>query len=54
LKNDSLEAFISYSRKDGEFVSQLQTHLAASRFDTWRDTNDLRAGDRWPQIRRRD
>ncbi len=44
------KGFLSYSRQDTAFVSQLEAHLlAAAQFDTWRDVHSLRAGDRWPR-----
>jgi hypothetical protein len=43
------KAFISYSRQDAEFVSQMQAHLLAAQFDIWRDVHGLNAGDRWPR-----
>jgi len=44
------KGFLSHSRQDAAFVSQLEAHLlAAAQFDTWRDVHSLRAGDRWPR-----
>jgi len=43
------QAFISYSRQDDAFVSQLQSHLLAAHFDTFRDIHNLHVGDRWPR-----
>ncbi len=43
------KGFLSYSRQDAAFVSQLETHLLAAQFDTWCDVHSLRAGGRWPR-----
>ncbi len=43
------KGFISYSRQDAAFVSQLEADLLAAQFDPWRDVHSLRAGDRWPR-----
>ena len=42
------KAFLSYSRQDEAFVSQMESGLAEAKFDVWRDVHSLRAGDRWP------
>lgn len=41
------ETFISYSRKDSEFVSQLLTQLKKASIDPWFDLEDLRPATDW-------
>ena len=44
--------FISYTHQadqDVAFASQLADYLRKTQFETWRDSDDLRAGDRWPR-----
>ncbi len=48
-ENSLSEAFISYSRTDGDFVSTLENELSGAGFHEWRDVHGLRAGDRWPR-----
>lgn len=43
------KGFISYSSQDAGFVSQLEASLKRAQFDTWRDVQSLRAGERWPR-----
>ena len=39
--------FVSYSRKDKEFVRKIVTALEASNFDIWIDLDDLPKGEDW-------
>ena len=39
--------FISYSRKDIDFVRKLAADLEKASFDVWWDITDLRGGDEW-------
>ncbi|MEO8609438.1 MAG: TIR domain-containing protein [Chloroflexota bacterium] len=41
------DVFISYSRKDADFVRRLHTALAASKRDTWVDWEDIPASADW-------
>jgi hypothetical protein len=43
------DAFLSYSRDDETFVAELHALLQSHQWNVWRDTRDLRAGDRWPR-----
>ncbi len=42
--------FISYSRKDINFVRQLAGDLEKAGYDVWWDLTDLRGGDDWPRV----
>jgi hypothetical protein len=39
--------FISYSRKDTEFVETLERDLNAQGIVTWRDTSSIVGGEEW-------
>ena len=39
--------FISYSRKDVDFVRKLAGDLEKAGYDVWWDVSDLRGGDDW-------
>src|SRR4051794_36435812 len=41
--------FLSYSRQDAAFVTELEKKLQAGGWSVWRDVHSLRAGDRWPR-----
>ncbi|HET9913098.1 MAG TPA: toll/interleukin-1 receptor domain-containing protein, partial [Anaerolineales bacterium] len=41
--------FISYSRKDINFVRKLAGDLEKAGYDVWWDLTDLRGGDDWPR-----
>ena len=41
------QVFISYSRKDLEFVQRLANDLKAADFEVWYDLSGLEAGTRW-------
>jgi WD40 repeat protein len=41
------DVFISYSRKDAEFVGRLRDELAARGKDVWLDLEDIRKGEDW-------
>ncbi|MEL7432882.1 MAG: toll/interleukin-1 receptor domain-containing protein [Chloroflexota bacterium] len=41
--------FISYSRRDTDYVEQLERRLASEGFQVWRD-NHIRTGDAWWQV----
>jgi hypothetical protein len=41
------QIFISYSRKDKEFVDRLVHDVEAGGFDMWVDREDIRGGERW-------
>jgi hypothetical protein len=41
--------FISYSRKDIDFVRKLAGDLEKADYDVWWDLTDLRGGDDWPR-----
>ena len=41
--------FISYSRKDSEFVYLLVDELRYKAHEVWLDTNDIRGGTDWAQ-----
>ena len=43
------ETFISYSRKDTEFVSELTTHLKRVGIDAWYDREDIPSASLWRQ-----
>jgi len=42
--------FISYSRKDIDFVRKLAGDLEKAEYDVWWDLTDLRGGDDWPRV----
>src|ERR1044071_4588711 len=42
--------FISYSRKDIDFVRRLAGDLEKAGYDVWWDLTDLRGGDDWPRV----
>lgn len=42
--------FISYSRKDINFVRKLAGDLEKAGYDVWWDLTDLRGGDDWPRV----
>ena len=44
-----MKVFVSYSRKDAEFVARIQRDLTALGYDVWVDTEDILAGGqaRW-------
>lgn len=42
--------FISYSRKDSDFVRKLAGDLEKAGYDVWWDVSDLRGGDDWPRV----
>src|SRR5262249_54418911 len=42
--------FISYSRKDMDFVRKLAGDLEKAGYDVWWDITDLRGGDDWPRV----
>jgi hypothetical protein len=42
--------FISYSRKDIDFVRKLAGDLEKVGYDVWWDLTDLRGGDDWPRV----
>ena len=39
--------FISYSRRDMDFIKTLAEDLEKENFDVWYDLTDIDAGDRW-------
>lgn len=41
------QVFISYSRRDSEFVDRLETDLRAAGIETWVDRARIEAGDGW-------
>ncbi len=41
------QIFISYSRKDQDFVVQMQSKVIKAGFKTWIDTQDIRVGTDW-------
>jgi hypothetical protein len=43
------EIFISYSRKDADFVKKLFTRLKAAGIDCWIDFEDIEPGAKWQQ-----
>src|SRR5512147_1511163 len=43
------KVFISYSRKDIDFVRKLARDLEKAGYDVWWDFTDLRGGDDWPR-----
>ena len=43
------QIFISYSRKDIDFVRKLAGDLEKAGYDVWWDLTDLRGGDDWPR-----
>src|SRR5512145_956289 len=42
--------FISYSRKDIDFVRKLAGDLEKAAYDVWWDLSDLRGGDDWVSL----
>jgi hypothetical protein len=44
------QIFISYSRKDIDFVRRLATDLENAGYDVWWDVSDLRGGDDWVRV----
>src|SRR5512138_576054 len=44
-----MQIFISYSRKDIDFVRKLARDLEKAEYDVWWDLTDLRGGDDWPR-----
>jgi TIR domain len=44
------QVFISYSRKDIDFVRRLAGDLEKAAYDVWWDLTDLRGGDDWPRM----
>src|SRR5512144_1900784 len=44
------QLFISYSRKDIDFVRKLAGDLEADGYDVWWDVSDLRGGDDWLRL----
>jgi len=44
------QIFISYSRKDIDFVRRLAGDLERAGYDVWWDLTDLRGGDDWPRV----
>lgn len=44
------KVFISYSRKDIDFVRKLAEDLEKAEYDVWWDLTDLRGGDDWPRV----
>ena len=47
LPADAPKVFLSYASEDAEAVEQLGEKLQAAGIDTWRDKQNLRAGDNW-------
>ena len=45
-----MQIFISYSRKDIDFVRKLAGDLEKAGYDVWWDLTDLRGGDDWPRV----
>jgi len=41
--------FISYSRKDIEYVNRLYDWLVGKGFNVWQDVNQIEPGEQWPQ-----
>jgi hypothetical protein len=48
MKNDVF-AFISYSRRDIDFVNRLSNDLQSAGVRIWRDVEQIQAGDNWEQ-----
>jgi hypothetical protein len=44
------QIFISYSRKDIDFVRRLAGDLEKAGYNVWWDLTDLRGGDDWPRV----
>ena len=44
------QIFISYSRKDIDFIRKLAGDLEKAGYDVWWDLTDLRGGDDWPRV----
>ena len=44
------QIFISYSRKDIDFVRRLAGDLEKAGYEVWWDLTDLRGGDDWPRV----
>ena len=49
-QNNMQQVFISYSRKDIEFVRRLATDLENAGYEVWWDITDLRGGDDWVRV----
>jgi hypothetical protein len=47
VSNNMAQIFISYSRKDIDFVRKLAGDLEKAGYDVWWDLTDLRGGDDW-------
>ena len=47
VSNSMAKIFISYSRKDIDFVRKLAGDLESAGYDVWWDLTDLRGGDDW-------
>nr|WP_277882131.1 CHASE2 domain-containing protein [Oculatella sp. FACHB-28] len=47
MEDDVTDVFISYSRRDKEFVQQLHTSLLAHKRDTWVDWQDILPTEKW-------
>lgn len=47
VSNNMAKVFISYSRKDTDFVRKLAGDLEKAGYDVWWDLSDLRGGDDW-------
>ena len=43
------QVFISYSRRDLDFVEQLAADLQAAGLDVWYDLSELKGGDDWAE-----
>lgn len=43
----SKQVFISYQHKDAEFAENLMHRIKDAGFDSWVDSEDLRAGEEW-------
>ena len=48
-QRQGMRVFVSYSRKDADFVARIEQDLNALGYDLWVDTEDILAGgqDRW-------
>ena len=44
-----IKVFLSYSRKDNQFVEKLYNKLKKDGVDCFKDTESIRAGDHWPR-----
>lgn len=45
--SSSGQVFLSYARADVEFVDRFENDLQQAGFDTWRDIDDISAGEEW-------